>query len=47
MIYSSAPISTGDAFQDTPRLHETADNTERYMQRDIRVTNINTAKLNW
>jgi hypothetical protein len=29
--YSSAPISTGNTFQDLPRLRETADNTERYI----------------
>jgi hypothetical protein len=28
--YSSAPVSTGNTFQDLPRLRETADNTERY-----------------
>jgi hypothetical protein len=33
-------------FQDLPRLRETADNTERYIQRDIRVTNINTVQIN-
>jgi hypothetical protein len=26
----SAPVSTGNTFQDLPRLRETADNTERY-----------------
>jgi hypothetical protein len=31
-IYSSAPVSTGNTFQDLPRLRETADNTERYIQ---------------
>jgi hypothetical protein len=34
-LYSSAPVSAGNAFQDLPRLLETADNTERYIQRDI------------
>jgi hypothetical protein len=29
--YSSAPISTGNTFQDLPWLSETADNTERYI----------------
>jgi hypothetical protein len=29
--YSSAPVSTGNTFQDLPRLRETADNTERYI----------------
>jgi hypothetical protein len=28
---SSAPVSTGNTFQDLPRLRETADNTERYI----------------
>jgi hypothetical protein len=31
MKYSSAPVSTGNTFQDLPRLRETADNTERYI----------------
>jgi hypothetical protein len=43
-IYRCAPVSTGNTFQDLPRLRETADNTERYIYRDIRVTNINTVK---
>jgi hypothetical protein len=30
-IYSSAPVSTGNTFQDLPRLREIADNTERYI----------------
>jgi hypothetical protein len=30
-VYSSALLSTGNAFQDLPRLGETADNTERYI----------------
>jgi hypothetical protein len=30
-LYSSAPISTGNTFQDLPWLHETADNTECYI----------------
>jgi hypothetical protein len=30
-IYRCAPVSTGNTFQDPPRLSETADNTERYM----------------
>jgi hypothetical protein len=29
--YSSAPVSTGNTFQDLPRLREIADNTERYI----------------
>jgi hypothetical protein len=29
-MYSSAPVSTGNTFQDLPWLRETADNTERY-----------------
>jgi hypothetical protein len=29
--YSSAPVSTGNTFQDLPRLRETADNAERYI----------------
>jgi hypothetical protein len=43
--YSSAPVSTGNMFQDLPQLRETADNTERYILRDIRLTNINTVKF--
>jgi hypothetical protein len=27
--YSRTPVSTGNTFQDLPRGHETADNTER------------------
>jgi hypothetical protein len=30
-MYSSAPVSTVNTFQDLPRLRETADNTERYI----------------
>jgi hypothetical protein len=30
-IYSSAPVSTSNTFQDLPRLRETTDNTERYI----------------
>jgi hypothetical protein len=30
-MYSSAPVPTGNTFQDLPRLHETTDNTERYI----------------
>jgi hypothetical protein len=30
-IYSSAPVSTGNTFQDLPRLRETAVNNERYI----------------
>jgi hypothetical protein len=29
--YSSASVSMGNTFQDVPQLHETADNTERYI----------------
>jgi hypothetical protein len=31
-IYVSAPVFTGNTFQDLPRLRETADNTKRYIQ---------------
>jgi hypothetical protein len=31
LLYSSAPVFTGNTFQDLPRLCETADNTERYI----------------
>jgi hypothetical protein len=44
-MYSSSPVSAGNAFQDLPRLRETADYTERYIC-DIRVTYINTLKFN-
>jgi hypothetical protein len=47
MKYSSAPVATGSTFQDLPRLRKTAGNTERYIQRDIRVTYTNTVKFNW
>jgi hypothetical protein len=30
--YRYTPASTGNTFQDLPRLRETADNTERYIQ---------------
>jgi hypothetical protein len=30
-LHSSAPVSTGNTFQDLPRLRETAGNTERYI----------------
>jgi hypothetical protein len=30
-MYSSAPVSTGNTFQDLSRLRETADNNERYI----------------
>jgi len=36
--YKLTPIFTGNAFQDVSRLRETADNTERYIQRDIQGT---------
>jgi hypothetical protein len=45
--YRCGPVSTGNTFQDLPRLRETADNTERYIQRNIRETNINTVKFTW
>jgi hypothetical protein len=45
--YSSDHVSAGNTFQDLPQLRDTADNTERYILRDIRVTNINTAKFNF
>jgi hypothetical protein len=44
-MYSSAPVFTGNTFQDLPRLSETADGTEHYVQRDIRVTYINPVKF--
>jgi hypothetical protein len=44
---SSSPVSTGNTFQDLPRLRETADNTKHYIYRDIRVTYINTVQFNW
>jgi hypothetical protein len=44
--YSSAPVSTGNTFQDLPRLRETVDNTESYIEPDFRVTYINTVKFN-
>jgi len=40
------PVSKGNTFQDLPWLREIADNIERYIQRDIRVTYINTVKFN-
>jgi hypothetical protein len=46
MKYSSAPVFTGNTFQDLPRLSETADNTKRCIYRDIRVAYINTVKFN-
>jgi hypothetical protein len=30
-MYRSAPVSTGNTFQDLPQLREPADNTERYI----------------
>jgi hypothetical protein len=45
-VYSIASVFTGNTFQYLPRLNETADNTERYILRDIRVTYINTVKFN-
>jgi hypothetical protein len=35
---NSAPVSTGNTFQDLMRLRETVDNVERNILRDIRVT---------
>jgi hypothetical protein len=46
-LYRSAPVSTGNTFQDLTRLHETADKTERYIIRDIPITYINAVKFNW
>jgi hypothetical protein len=46
ILYSSARVSKGNTFQHLPQLRETADNTERYIQRDIRVACINTVKFN-
>jgi hypothetical protein len=34
-----------NTFQDLPRLDKNADNTERYILHDIRVTNINKVKF--
>jgi hypothetical protein len=31
VLQISAPVSTGNTFQDLPQLRETADNTERYI----------------
>jgi hypothetical protein len=45
-VYSSAPVSMGNTFQDLRQLCETTDNTERYIYRDIHVTNINMVKFN-
>jgi hypothetical protein len=39
--FSSAPVATGNTFQDLPRLREAADNTESY----IRVTYTKTVKF--
>jgi hypothetical protein len=35
--YSSAPVPTGNTFQDLPRFRETADNTESYIHGDQEV----------
>jgi hypothetical protein len=35
---SSASVSMGNTLQDLPRLYETADNTERYIQGDQKVS---------
>jgi len=45
--YSSAPVATGNTFQDLPHLCETTDNTECYIWRDIHVTYINMVEINW
>jgi hypothetical protein len=39
--YRCALVSTGNTFQDLPRLRESANNTERYISRDIRVIYVN------
>jgi hypothetical protein len=44
--YNSSTVFTGNRFQDVPRLRETANNTERYISRDICATYINTVKFN-
>jgi hypothetical protein len=38
IVYSGALVSTRNTFQDLLQLCVNADNTERYIQRDIRVT---------
>jgi hypothetical protein len=38
-------IPAGNTFQDIPRLCETADNFERNIYCDVRVTNINTVRF--
>jgi hypothetical protein len=43
--YRCAPISAGNMYQHLLQLRETVDNTERYTQRGIRVSNINTVKF--
>jgi hypothetical protein len=40
------PVCTSDTIQDLPRLCETMDNTERFIQRDIRVPYIDMFKFN-
>jgi hypothetical protein len=45
----SAHVSTGNSFQDLPRLRGTANNAKRYItrvKRDILVTYINPVKFN-
>jgi hypothetical protein len=39
-VYSSAPVFTGNTFQDLPRLLETANNTERYTRGDQKETRL-------
>ena len=34
-MYRWTPVSMGDTFQELLRICETADNTERYIKRDI------------
>jgi hypothetical protein len=43
--YKCAPVSTGNTFQDPPRLREMADNTVNYIQHNVRVTSINTLEF--
>jgi len=43
--YRRTAVFAGNTLQDPPRLLETADNIERYIQRDIRVMYRNTLKF--
>jgi hypothetical protein len=45
--YSSATVSTGNTFQALPRSRESADNNERYIERDIGITYTNMVQFNW